>query len=283
MKAIILVLTFAALCTFSFAQADPVSRSWNQPVEPFRVIGNIYYVGANEITSFLITTPKGHVLLDGGFVETAPQIRDNIRKLGFEVEDVKYLILSQAHFDHAAGLAQLKSWTGASFVVSEADNVLTSQGGKDDFAWGDKYQFPVIKGDRLIKDGGTVELGGVTITAHITPGHTKGCTTWTMQAEEEGKRHDVVFVCSTSAPGYKLVNNPKYPTIVDDYRKTFEVLKGLSCDVLLGAHGSFFNLDEKRKLLDRNPRQNPFVDPEGCRRYLRDSQASFDQALKRQQ
>jgi metallo-beta-lactamase class B len=104
-----------------------------------------------------------------------------------------------------------------------------------------------------------------------------------MQAEEEGKRHDVVFVCSTSAPGYKLVNNPKYPTIVADYRKSFGILKGLPCDVFLGAHGSFFNLGEKRKLLDRNPHQNPFVDPEGCRRYVRDSEASFDQALRRQQ
>src|SRR4051812_39216478 len=163
------------LCTGAAAQSDPTWRSWNQPVEPFRVIGNIYYVGASEVTSFLITSPKGHILLDGGFAETAPQIRDNIRKLGFKVEDVKYLINSHSHADHAAGLAELKRITGAELVASKADSELLARGGRDDFAWGDKMLFPAVKSDHTIANAESLELGGVRLVAHITPGHTKGC------------------------------------------------------------------------------------------------------------
>jgi metallo-beta-lactamase class B len=283
MKSVVYLFATLLVSIATCAQADPVNRSWNQPVEPFRIVGNIFYVGASDITAFLITSPEGHILLDGGFVETAPQIRDNIRKLGFKVEDVKYLLNSQAHFDHAGGLAELKRITSAKLIASKEDGALIARGGRDDFAWGDKYQYPSVQPDKIIDDGATVSVGGAVMTAHITPGHTKGCTTWTTQAEEDGHRYDVVFVCSTSVPGYKLVKSPKYPNIVEDYRRTFAVLKRLPCDVLLAAHGSMFNLSQKRATLERNPAVNPFVSRQDYRDYLARSEAEFDNELKRQQ
>ncbi len=277
---LIVVCVLACVCV---AQSTPEQRSWNQPVEPFRIIGNIYYVGASDITSFLITSPQGHILLDGGFVETVPQIQANIRKLGFKVEDVKYLLNSQAHFDHAAGLAELKRLSGAKLVASKEDGALIARGGKGDFAWGDKYSYPAVQPDRIIEDGQTVQVGDAVLTARITPGHTKGCTTWTTVVKDGQRSYNVVFFCSTSVPGYSLVNNPKYPNIVQDYRSSFARLKTLSCDVMLGAHGSFFHLNEKRAALAKNSASNPFVKPHELAEYVTRSEAEFENELKRQQ
>jgi metallo-beta-lactamase class B len=282
MKLVLFIITvLSSIC--SIAQSDPTRRSGNEPVEPFRIVGNIYYVGASDITSFLITSPGGHILLDGGLVETAPLIRDNIRKLGFRVEDVKYLLNSHAHLDHAGGLAQLKEWTGAQFVASREDGAQIARGGRRDPMWGDRLTFPPVKPDRIVGDGETVISGDTIMTAHLTPGHTKGCTTWTNDAEEDGHRYHVVFLCSTSAPGYKLVNNPNYPNIVGDYRQTFAYLKTLPCDVFLGAHGSFFDLDEKRRALKADPTHNPFVSPQEYQAFLERSQRDFEAQLKKQQ
>ncbi|HKY03739.1 MAG TPA: subclass B3 metallo-beta-lactamase, partial [Blastocatellia bacterium] len=242
---LILLAIYAAWPSPALAQDNPAWREWNQPVNPFRVIGNIYYVGASDVTSFLITTPEGHILLDSGFTETVPIIEENVKRLGFKLEDVKILINSHAHSDHAGGLARLKELTGASLVISEGDAELISSGGKGDFTWGDSLAYRPARPDRLIRDKDAVHLGGVTMIARLTPGHTKGCTTWTMKVEDGGKQLDVVFIGSTTAPGYKLVNNPKYPSISADYERTFELLKSLKCDVFLAPHGSFFALKEK--------------------------------------
>jgi metallo-beta-lactamase class B len=265
------------------AQADETSRSWNRPVKPFRVIGNVYYVGANEITSFLITTPQGHILLDSGFAETVPLIQESIKQLGFRLEDVKVLINSQAHYDHAGGFALLKELTGATLAVSKADAEQISGGGKNDFAWGDRFVYQPAKVDRVIQDKDRIEMGGVTMTARLTPGHTKGCTTWTMKVKEGGKEYDVVFVGSVTAPGYKLVDNPKYPNITADYAYTFRLLKTLDCDVFLGSHGSFFSLDHKRRRLEHGVKTNPFIDPEGYRSYLAESEKDYLEELRKQQ
>jgi len=282
MKSILCVVTLLfSVCLFG--QTNPEWRSWNQPVEPFRIVGNIYYVGASDVTSFLITSPQGHILLDGGFVETAPMIRDNIRKLGFKTEDVKYLINSHAHFDHAAGLAQVKKWTGANFVASREDGALIARGGRGDFAWGDKFVFPAVHPDRTIGDGETLSVAGVTMTAHLTPGHTKGCTTWTTEAEENGHRYRVVFFCSASVPGYKLVNNADYPTIVEDYRHSFDYLKTLPADVFLAPHGSFFHLIQKRAAMKANPKHNPFIVTGEFHAFLEQAQSEFEAELKKQQ
>jgi metallo-beta-lactamase class B len=275
--AILLVSPFLLL-----AQKTETERSWNQPVEPFKIIGNIYYVGANEITSFLITTPQGHILIDGGFVETAPQILVNIKKLGFRHEDVKFLLNSQSHHDHAGGFAELKRVTGAKLAIMEQDKAQIESGGRGDFAWGDAGLYPAVKVDRALHDGDTIALGGTTLRALRTPGHTKGCTTWTMTATENGKSYNVVWVCSTTAPGYKLVRNTNYPNIVQDYRRTFEILKKLPCDVFLASHGNFFNFEEKSGQARINAAQNPFVDPDGYRQFLDQTQREFETEVERQ-
>ncbi|HKH43879.1 MAG TPA: subclass B3 metallo-beta-lactamase [Thermoanaerobaculia bacterium] len=280
LRPIPLVLLLSLLPTLAAAQADETSRSWNQPVEPFKIAGNLYYVGASDITSFLITTPQGHILIDGGFEETVPLIRDSVKKLGFRLEDVKLLLNNHAHYDHAAGLAELKKLSGAKLVVSEGDAPLLAAGGKGDFAFGDKLLFPPVQVDRTIKDGDTVSLGGVTLTARVTPGHTKGCTSWTMQVKDGGRMLDVVFAGSVSVnPGVTLAVNPKYPKIAEDYAHTFEVLKGLPCDVFLSSHGSFFDLQAKAERLRKGETPNPFIDPGGYRAYVARMEERFRNQL----
>ena len=275
------VLLLSLLPTLAAAQLDETSRSWNQPVEPFLIAGNVYYVGASDITSYLITTPEGHILLDGGFEETVPLIRDSVKKLGFNLKDVKILLNNHAHYDHAGGLATLKELTGAKLVVSEQDAPLLAGGGKGDFAFGDRFAFKPVRADRTIRDGDTVSLGGITLTAHLTPGHTQGCTTWTMKVPGEGKVLDVVFAGSASVnPGVTLAVNPKYPKIAEDYARTFQVLKALPVDIFLSSHGSFFKLTEKAERLrggEKTP--SPFLDPKGYRSYVEGMEARFQKQL----
>jgi len=262
---------------------EATRRAWNRPVEPFRVAGNIHYVGVAGVASFLITTPDGHILLDGGFEETVPHIQDSVRKLGFKLGDVRFLINSHAHFDHAGGLAGLKRLTGAKLLISEADAPLVAQGGRGDFFWGDQPTFEPAAVDRLLRDKDEVKLGGVTLIARLTPGHTKGCTTWTMNVRGGGRELDVVFVGSTTVPGYKLVSNATYPEIAADYARTFALLKTLKCDVFLGPHGSFFDLDEKRMRLAKGGRTNPFIDPRGYRRFVERTENDYLRQLRREQ
>ena len=269
-------------CSSVAQPTDDALRAMNQPLKPYRVIGNIYYVGASDVTSFLITTPNGHILLDSGFLETVPQIKKNMAQLGFRLEDIKILINSHAHIDHAGGLAELKRLTGAKLMISEGDIPLLAAGGKNDPNFGDRFLFEGVKPDRVLGDGDKVELGGVTMIARMTPGHTKGCTSWTMKVKDGGKEYDAVFVGSTSAPGYKLVNNAGYPGIVADYEKTFRLLKSLPCDVFLAAHGSIYGMLEKVKLLEQGQKQNPFIDPAGYQSYLDQSEKSFKKLLASQ-
>lgn len=251
-------------------------------MKPYRIIGNIYYVGAADITSFLIVTPKGHILLDGGLVETVPQIKRNIAQLGFRLKDVKILINSHAHYDHAGGLAALKQLTGAQLMATGPDAELLSRGGKNDFGFGDRFLYQPVKADRILQDGDKVELGGVAMVANLTPGHTKGCTTWTMKVQEGATSYDVVFVGSTTVPGYKLVNNPNYPTIVDDYELTFQRLKTLPCDVFLASHGNFYSMLEKSNQLAKGKTPNPFIDQQGYKRFIEDTEAAFRKQLQQE-
>jgi metallo-beta-lactamase class B len=270
------------LSSLALAQETAEWRSWNQPIPPFRVVGNIYYVGANEITSFLITSPRGHILLDGGFAETAPQIEANIEKLGFHLRDVKVLLNSQAHSDHAGGFAELKRATGARLLIAPGDAELVARGGHDDFAFGNTMVYPASKPDGTFKDGEEIRVGDAAMIAHITPGHTRGCTTWTTTVAEGGKSYDVTFLCSVSAPGYRLVNNTKYPNIVDDYRESFRRLKALHTDIFLASHGSFFNLEQKRKAIAPG-KPNPFIVPGEFAAFLARSEDAFNAQLAKQQ
>lgn len=265
------------------SQVDEDSRrAWNRPVKPFRVAGNIYYVGVAGVTSFLITTPEGHILLDSGFAETVPLIQESINQLGFKLQDVKVLINSHAHFDHAGGLARLKELSGAKLMIAEGDAAIISQGGKGDFFWGDKAPFEPAKVDRILRDQDTVELGGVKMTARITPGHTKGNTTWLMKVREDGKELDVVFVGSMTVPGYKLLDSPLYPNIVADYAYSFALLKSLKCDIFLGPHGGFFALDEKRQRQDKGEKPNPFIDPQAYRSFIKWTEKAYHQQLEKE-
>lgn len=277
---VLFVLTFAV--SQIIAQASETDRAWNQPVEPFRIAGNVYYVGANEITSYLITTPKGHILLDAGFKETVPQITANIVKLGFKVADVKYLLNSQAHYDHAAGLADLRSLTRAKLLASVEDAKLLARGGKDDPNFGDQYPFEPVTADKTFSDGWNLKLGGTKVTASVTPGHTKGCTTWSTTVNEGGKKVNVIFVCSTTAPGYNLINNAKYPEIANDFNRTFERMKGFKVDIFLSAHASQFKLAEKMQALRRGTQPNPFIDPQGYKAYLDATEEAFRERLASQ-
>lgn len=262
-------------------------RSWNLPVPPRRLIGNLYYVGASGVSSFLVTTPQGHILIDTGFDETVPLIERGITRLGFRAQDVKFILSSHAHADHTGGHARMKQLTGATIVASAADAHVMETGGADDFSPfpKDLMRYAPVKADRIVTDGDAVTLGGVTLTAHLTPGHTKGATTWTMHVtDEDGKRLDVVFFSSvTIVEGTRLVGNDAYPTIVDDYRATFRTLKGLPCDVFLAPHGGQFAMADKFARLDRGERPNPLIDPDGFRKTVADAEAAFLNQLGREQ
>ena len=258
----------------------PQNPSWTEAVAPFRIADRLYHVGSRELTAFLIDTGKGLILLDAGMPEFAPTVLANIRALGFDPRNVRILLNSQAHFDHAGGLDAIRKATGAKMLASAPDAPLLERGGKGDFAWGDDVAYPPIKVDRIVRDGERVRLGAVTLTAHLTPGHTKGCTTWTMPVREGGRTLIAQFNCSTSIPGYKLLGTPAYPNMAQDYARSFAKLKTLPCDIFLGSHGSFFDLDGKRGRLGAGA--NPFVDPEGCRRHIAASERRFEEQLVRE-
>src|SRR5689334_24224296 len=212
------------------AQTDP---SWTQPFPAFKIVGNVYYVGSRGLASYLITTPKGHILINSNLVSSVPQIRDSVEKLGFRFSAVKILLISHAHWDHDAGSASIKKLTGAAYMVMDADVPVVESGGKADFQYGSDpdTHYSATTVDRVLHDGDEVKLGGTTLVAHLTPGHTRGCTTWTMKVSDGGKQLDAVIVGSPNVnPGYKLVGNQLYPTIAGDYRRMFKVLGELHCD-----------------------------------------------------
>jgi len=253
-------------------------NGWKTQQAPKHIIGNIYYVGPGGVSSWLITTPEGHILIDTTFEDCVPQICTNIEKLGFKAGDIKFILNSHAHVDHAGGHAAMKQRTGAKIVVSAADAHLMETGGTDDFSPfpKDLLAYTPVKPDRIVQDGETVSLGGVTLTAHLTPGHTKGATTWTMPLQVDGKTNQVLFFSSTSiADPTPLLHNPAYPNIVADYEATFKKLKTLPCDIFLGPHADQFGLARKLARLDAGDSPNPFIDPEGAQKILADAEQVF--------
>ena len=278
-RSLILSLAFAGNL---FPQNEP---AWTEPFPPHRVIGNISYVGTRGLASFLVTTSEGHILINSGFESSVPLIRQSIEKLGFRFSDVKILLISHAHWDHCAGSALVKDLTGAKYMVMDADAPEIEAGGKGDFQYGDSPNslYKPTKVDRVLHDGDQVKLGDAVLTAHLTPGHTKGCTTWTMTAREGGKIYNVVVVGSPNVnPGYKLVNNLLYPQIAEDYERTFRVLKSLPCDVFLGAHGNYYGMEAKFARINEGG-ANPFIDPDGYIRYVAEREHAFQAELKKQE
>ena len=280
------------LCGESVKAARPIPGSdeairqswneWNAPFKPFRLIGNIYYVGTAGISSFLITSPTGHILIDTGFEMTVPRITNSVAELGFRLRDIRIILSSHAHLDHTGGHALMRSLTGARICISEADGALLASGGTTDFTpySTNMIAYPPVAADRLLRDGDTVKLGGSTLVCHLTPGHTKGCTTWTMDVEEEGRTCHVVFFGSTTVlDGVRLRNNVKYPGIADDYAASFKKLKALPCDVFLAPHAGFFNLAEKSRRCALGEKPNPFIDPAGYRNFIDESERAFKRRL----
>jgi len=268
----------ALLCLPATAPAQQErAAEWSRPLPPFRLIGNVHYVGTVELGAYLLTSPDGHILIDGGFTETAPVILDSIRRLGFSPEDVEVLLTTQAHMDHVGSMAALEQATGARVMVMEGDAALMERGGRGDFAFGDSFMFPPVTVDRTLKDGDTVRVGETVLTAHHTPGHTRGCTTWTATVTEQGTPYRVVFAGSLSVnPPVRLASRPSYPGIAGDYRRSFDVLRSMEADVFLGAHAGFFGLLEKAERLREGAAPNPFIDAGALRRYVDHWEAQFE-------
>ena len=258
------------------AQKNGVNLSWNKPIDPYRIAGNVYYVGTNFLASYLFVTPEGSILLNSDYEESVPLVRASVEKLGFRFRDIKYLLSSQAHNDHSAGNFLVKELTGARVLVMQGDDDIIANGGKGDFRFDGEYSWKPCKVDRVLHDGDTVALGGTTLVAHHTPGHTKGCTTWTTVVQDGGKKLNVVIVGGTGInPGVKLLNNPRYGSIVEDYVRTWGILRSLPCDIFLGAHGNYFGMDEKLARFKAGEKPNPFIDPQGYRDFIDASEQAY--------
>ncbi|MDQ8731822.1 subclass B3 metallo-beta-lactamase [Bradyrhizobium sp. LHD-71] len=287
--ALSLLLSASSVVSAGPVQAQTVSdlmaqmrAKWNTPTEPFRVIDNVYYVGTAGLSSFLVTSPDGHVLIDTGLPEATPLIKTNIDKLGFKLADIKVLLNTHAHLDHTGGLAELKKETGAQMVSSAADKPLLEGGyypGRENDA---ELKFPPVKVDRIVGDGEKVTVGKLTLVAHMTPGHSPGCTTWTTVTREKRWNHTVVFFCSATVAANRLVgSNVTYPGIVEDYRKTFAKAKGIFADVFLAPHPEMFKMDEKRPQIGRSA-FNPFIKAAEFHAFIRDAEKAFDEGLAKQ-
>ena len=262
------------------APLDPRDAEWNQPLAPFNVIGNIYYVGAANVSSYLITGDDGHFLIDGGFAQSAPQIIANIAAMGFDIRDVKYLLNTHAHNDHAGGLARLQLASGAVMATSAGDRSAL-EAGRIGYGPSADWAFPPVRVDRLIADGEALTLGGVTLTALITPGHTAGCTSWMMDVTgADGAPHRAFFHCSSTTGGQTLAP-PDYPTIVEDFRATFARIRTIDADVLLGNHGNFFDLPSRRARQIAGD-ANAFVDANALQRFNTETEANFNEQLARE-
>jgi metallo-beta-lactamase class B len=277
---VVLWLLSVASCS-TVQHRVPISMSgWNHPVEPFRIAGNIHYVGTNSMALFLLTTPSGHILIDSGFEDNVPRLRRNVESLGFRFEDIKILLSSHAHIDHVQGHELVRRLTGARVFASAEDAEVIRSGGKHEWAYGDSFSWPPCPVDVIVKDGDRVELGGTTLVARLTPGHTRGATTWITTVEEDGRRLSVVFFPSANVPpGARFLGNPDYPRVVSDFERSFAIWKALPCDLFLAAHGEFFDVESKRKRQKSGARPNPFIDRAGYERTIAEAEQNFREAV----
>lgn len=279
-----LLLLLLLLIAGSIASRADVNPDWTTPFPAFRIAGNLYYVGSGDLAAYLVVTPKGDILINSNLASSPALIRKSVESLGFKFSDIKILLISHGHYDHCAGSAEILRETHAKYEVMAQDVSVVESGGRTDFHYAnDKtIRFVPAHVDRAIRDGGKVTLGGTTLTAHLTAGHTKGTTTWTLDEAENGRTLHVVIVGSPNVnPGYKLVHNARYPQIAADYKHEFSVLKSLPCDVFLGAHGFYFGLKEKYQRFQGGDR-NAFVDPGGYQAYVADRERAFEAELTKQ-
>ena len=275
------LLLFVAAILPAYADVDP---DWTTPFPAFRIAGNLYYVGSGDLAAYLIATPKGNILINSNLDSSPALIKKSVESLGFKFSDTRILLISHGHYDHCAGSAEILRETHAKYEVMAQDVSVVESGGRTDFHYASNktMRFPPAHVDRVLHDGDKVTLGGTTLTAHQTAGHTKGTTTWTLDETENGRTLHVVIVGSPNVnPGYKLVHNARYPQIASDYKHEFVMLKNLPCDVFLGAHGLYFDLKEKYARF-KNGDHDAFVDPAGYKAYIADREQAFQEELTKQ-
>lgn len=284
-----LIVALVALLPFATAAQAQTTKDllaallvkWNKPAEPFRIIDNVHYVGTDGLASYLITSPQGHILVDTVMPEATSQIKASIEKLGFKVADIKYLLNTHAHIDHTGGLAEMKQASGAQLIAGEADKPLLEGGYYPGARENTALAFPPVKVDRTVREGDTVTIGNVTLTARETPGHSPGCTSWMFNVKDGDATRSVLIFCSGTVALNRLVTNPTYPGIVDDYRKTFARAKEIKADILLAPHPEMYKMAEKRaKIADGAP--NPFVNPGEFNAYAATLEKAFEEALVKQ-
>lgn len=258
-----------------------VMQKWTAPFESFQLIDNIYYVGTEGIAVYVIKTSQGLILMDTAMPQSTGMIKDNIAKLGFKVSDIKLILNSHAHLDHTGGFAEIKKETGAQLVAGERDKPLLEGGYYPGDEKNADLAFPAVKVDRTVKEGDKVTLGDVTLTAHATPGHSPGCTSWEMSVKDGDQKREVLFFCSGTVALNRLVGQPTYPGIVDDYRATYAKAKAMKIDVLLGPHPEVYGMQAKRaQMKDGTP--NPFVKPGELTTYITGLSEDFEKQLAKQ-
>ncbi|HXQ69019.1 MAG TPA: subclass B3 metallo-beta-lactamase [Pyrinomonadaceae bacterium] len=280
----ILSLFLTLLLACAPAKAPVQDDEYTVPFPAFRIADNLYYVGTKGVASYLITTPQGHILINSNVEAGVPLLRTSVESLGFKFSDIKILLISHAHWDHNAASATIKKLTGAKYMVMEGDVPVVESGGKSDFHYGNEPDalYAPTSVERILRDGDQVKLGGAVLTAHLTAGHTKGCTTWTMKVKDGTKTRDVVIIGSPNVnPGYKLVDNKVYPEIAQDYERGFKVLRSFPVDYFLGAHGGYFDLETKYARMKAGS-TTAFIDPEGYKSYVADREQAFRQELAKQ-
>lgn len=273
----LVLAVLAALAVPGAARAQDAQEriAWNRPFAPFSIIGNVYYVGTEGLSAFLITGPRGHVLIDGGLPESAPIIAANIKALGFNLRDVRYLLINHTHFDHAGGLAELKRLTGAQLVATPGQTADLASGrtiGRPQLAG-----FPPVRIDRYVKDGDRLTLGPIILTAIHSPGHTRGGVSWAIKIA--GKR--VLFATSLTVAGQNVIDDPAYPQAAADFRATFARLKRERADIFVNFHPDFFNMAQRRAA-QRGGKADAFVEPTELRRQVDAAENAFQQELTRQ-
>jgi metallo-beta-lactamase class B len=267
-----------------------IKRNRSIPDEPVHIAGNLYYVGATDVAAFLLTGPEGHILIDGGYPETAPLIVASMAKLGFNIRDVKVLLNSHAHFDHAGGLRELQDMSGAKLWISEGDADVVAAGGAGDRSFGPLRflglgRFSAPRVDHRFRDGDTIRVGPLAVTAHVTVGHTAGCTSWSFPVRHGDRELLAVDVCSlTLLPFMSFTEPESYPGIRSGFERSFETLRNLHPDIFLASHSSFFEMNRKiRVRASAMDPAEPFIDPDGYRRYIDDAEKSFKKELAEQQ
>jgi metallo-beta-lactamase class B len=259
---------------------------WTTPIAPFKIADNLYYVGSQDLASYLVVTPQGNILINSSLEASVPLIKKSVEQLGFRMTDIKILLISHAHDDHDAGSAATLKLTGAKYMVMDGDVPVVESGGSKDFGY-PNARYPAAKVDRVLNDGDEVRLGGAVLVAHKTAGHTRGCTTWTMRTTQNGKPLNVVIVGSWNVnPGWRLVEKPgkaaSYPGIAADYEKTFVTLKGLPCDIFLGAHGQYFDMLAKLARIKAGAGESVWIDPDGYKAAVAEREQAFEAELAKQ-